>query len=480
MTQDNYSGSPQGRPPEGDSRRSHPEQSLRGPLLLFFVSAILWLLVSSVLGLFTAFDLQFLLGVGQGCEILTYGHLVPAQKNLFIYGWCFNAFFALNLWLLSQLGRFEFRNAWLATLGGLVWNAALTYGIVRLFAGEMNSFSLLEMSGGVGLVLALGFLLAGFWPIVAFARRPTENSFVSQWFVVGATFIFPVIYLLTQWLVYWMPASGTVQALVHSWFVQNVLWLWLGGSALALVYYFLSKVLSQAISNYPLASVAFWTLFLFAGWSAPAALLGSPLPLWVQSTGVVGAVMMFIPILVTGLNFYGTLSTAGGWARAWNSTTLRFIVFGAVAFTAAGILNVVFSTRGLNGLIRFTAFGAGQELLLTYAFVTMVIFGATYFILPRLTGNLWPSAKLVHLHFWATAAAALGSAATALIQGWQTGKSLADASVTSAQLVQSEKDWAIYGTIFAALFLVGHLAFALNAFGMILKSKAPATPGQFD
>ena len=49
MTQDNRSGRPQGRPPEGEARLSRVEASLRGPFLLFFVSAVVWLLAASLL-----------------------------------------------------------------------------------------------------------------------------------------------------------------------------------------------------------------------------------------------------------------------------------------------------------------------------------------------------------------------------------------------------------------------------------------------
>ena len=35
-------------------------------------------------------------------------------------------------------------------------------------------------------------------------------------------------------------------------------------------------------------------------------------------------------------------------------------------------------------------------------------------------------------------------------------------------------------TVSAVLLLVGHVAFALNAFGMILKSSAPASAGRHD
>ena len=226
--------------------------------------------------------------------------------------------------------------------------------------------------------------------------------------------------------------------------------------------------------------MAFWTFFLFAGWTGSASLLGSPIPLWVQSVGVVGAAMLLVPIIITAINFHGTLAVDGGWSRAWNSTTLRFVSFGAVAFTIAGFLNAFFSFRGYNAVVRFTSFGAGQEQLLTYAFASMVIFGAAYFILPRLTGSLWPSAKLVHLHFWATALAAVGSIAAALTVGWQSGKQLADASVPYAKVLAASSGLATASVLFAILFLVGHVAFALNAFGMILKSSAPAAESRHD
>ena len=481
MTQENRSGRPQGRPPEGDARLTRTEAQLRGPFLLFFVSAVVWLLAASVLGVIAALQ-QGSLATGpfRGCELLTYGHVAAAQRNLFVYGWGFNAFFALNLWLLSQLGRFELRNGWLATLGGAVWNLALTYGVIQVFAGNQGGFGLLEFPREVGPVLAVAFLLAGFWPIVAFARRPTGHTFASQWFVVAASFAFPLTYLLAQLIVLWQPASGVVQAVAHSWFVSNLLLLWFGASALAAVYYFLPKVLGRTINGYYLAPVAFWSYVLFAGWTGPAALLGAPVPLWIQSIGVVAGAMLLVPGIITAINFHGTLSTEGGWSRAWNDTTLRFVSFGAVAFTLFGVVNALFGFRGYNATVRFTSFAAGQEQLLTYAFATMVLFGAAYFVLPRLTGALWPSAKLVHVHFWATALGALGALAALLIGGWQEGKQLADASVSLAQVAKVGSAWNAALIVSAILLLVGHVAFALNAFGMILKSSAPASAGRHD
>ena len=109
------------------------ETALRGPFVFFFVAALVWLLAASALGLIAALKLwmpSFL-----NCEWLTYGRVTVVQKNLFIYGWATNALLAVNLWLLSRLTSFEFRNGWIAVFGGLVWNATLIYGVQQIFAG---------------------------------------------------------------------------------------------------------------------------------------------------------------------------------------------------------------------------------------------------------------------------------------------------------------------------------------------------------
>lgn len=452
---------------------SRVDASVSSPVKFFFASALVWLLVSSVLAVITAVKLH-LPGFLNGCEHLTFGRLDAIQRNVFFYGWASNALIGLNLWLLSSLARFEFRNGWMATLGGLIWNLALTAGVATILLDTQNGLELLELPRGVAPAFFAGFLLAALWPAVAFARRPTSQVFVSQWYVLGASFVLPVVYLLTQLMVLWCPTNGVLQALVHSWFLQNFLLLWLGASALAAAYYFIPKELGTTLNGYYLSTVGFWTLFLFAGWTGPASLLGSPLPLWVQSAGVVASVMLLIPLAIVSVNFFGTLFRDSGWSRAWNNTTLRFVAFGVVAYALALALQVVFASRALNAVVRFTSFGSGQQQLLAYGFVSMVVFGAAYHILPRLTGSFWPSAKLIHVHFWCVALAAVGSIVTALAFGWTQGAALA----TKPFAETSQPLAALVGSVCAVLFLIGHVAFAINAFGMLASCSSSADEGR--
>jgi len=443
MSQDSY------RPSFNLSR---VDASVAQPVRLFFASAFLWLILASVLSVITAIQLKDVSFLG-GCSLTTYGRLKALEGNLFAYGWVTNALFGLNLWLMSSLTRFEFKNAWLANVGGVIWNLTLTYGAIQIILGNMNGLSLLEMPKEVAVASFVGFLLAALWPAVAFSRRPTGHVYVSQWYILGSTFVFPIIFALTQLLVLWCPAQGVLQALVHSWFHQNFHLLWFASSAIAAVYYFIPKESGRTVSAYYLSTVGFWTFFLFASWTSPATLLGSPLPLWVQSTGVVAAILMLIPLVILAINFLGTLSWNRGISQSWNNTTLRFVLVAIFALILWGALFATFSTRGLNAVIRFTSFNTGLEHLLTYSFVSFVIFGAAYFILPKVTGISWLSSKLVHLHFWSCAIGTVSLLIITLLGGWQQGSGL-------------RADWP--SVIFpSVLLLIGHIAFGINAFGML-------------
>ena len=441
-------------------RQAHSSPSDTGsalPVRLFFASALGWLMISSVLGLIVSLKLQTPTFMA-GCEWFTYGRLEVLQRNAFTYGWIANAIFGVNLWIMSALARFEFKDSWLAVGGWLGWNLALTLGLGAIFLGHLNGYVLLEMPKEVAPALFISFLFAALWPSVAFIRRPTGHVFVSQWYIIGASFVFPVAFGITQLLVLWYPTSGVLQALIHSWFIQNIQLLWIGASAISATYYFISKESGRTISAYYLATVGFWTYFLFAGWTAPASLLGGPIPVWIQSVGVTTALMMLVPVIILGINFFGTLSYSRGFAYAWNNTTLRFVLVGMVSFVVSSALNIVFSTRSLNAVVRFTDFTVGQQQLVNYGFVSMVFFGAAYYILPRVTGSFWPSAKLVHLHFWSCVIGGLGLALHLLICGYPTVNS----GVMSYYYIPV--------IFFVLLQLVGHLAFAINSCVMLFAS----------
>ena len=82
------------------------------------------------------------------------------------------------------------------------------------------------------------------------------------------------------------------------------------------------------------------------------------------------------------------------------SPTLRFVVFGAIAYTAVSAQGSLEALKGINVITHFTHYTVAHAHLGVYGFFTMIMFGATYYILPRMTGREWASASMIRMHFW--------------------------------------------------------------------------------
>src|SRR5690606_11125492 len=130
--------------------------------------------------------------------------------------------------------------------------------------------------------------------------------YVSQWYVLGALFWFPWLYVVAQLVIFFDPARGTAQALANWWLGHNVLGLWFTPMSLALIYYLLPKIIGKPIYSYYLSVLGFWALAFFYNWAGVHHLIGGPIPSWILSAGIVASVMMVIPVVATGINHHMT------------------------------------------------------------------------------------------------------------------------------------------------------------------------------
>src|SRR5687768_18514548 len=73
-------------------------------LLIPIVSALIWLLISSVFALITSVKLHSPT-VLANCSWLTYGHTRPVANDAFVYGFASQAGLAIALWIPCRLGR---------------------------------------------------------------------------------------------------------------------------------------------------------------------------------------------------------------------------------------------------------------------------------------------------------------------------------------------------------------------------------------
>ena len=261
-------------------------------------------------------------------------------------------------------------------------------------------------------------------------------------------------------MILYLPARGVIQSLTNWWFAHNVLGLWLTPIGLGAAYYFIPKVLGKPIHSYYLSVLGFWSLALFYNWAGVHHLIGGPLPVWLVTAGIVGSVMMVIPVIVTAINHH--LTVVGSFKQVWASPTLRFIVFGAMSYTLASMIGSLMAIRDVNVITHFTHFTVGHAHHGVYAFFAMVMFGSIYFMMPRLLKREWPSAVLIKVHFWGSAVGITVMVVALSIGGWIQGLEMNNPEIAFIDTVRNTIPWLQARSISGFMLTVGHIAFGIN------------------
>lgn len=450
-------------PANNRSEQMEIDASAKWPVLAFLGSALIWLLLGGIMQLAASIQLHQP-GFLADCEWTTHGRLAPAAMNALVYGWGMNAAFAFGLWLMARLSATTLRHGGWLFVAAKFWNIGVTLGIGGILAGWSTSFELLEMPRYVALLLLAAYALVGVWAITTFSIRNTENVYASQWYIFGAAFWFPWLYAVAQVMLVRAPVRGVLQPVVNAWYVHGLYNLWFVPMALAAAYYFLPKLLGKPIRNYYLAGMAFWWVVVSSALAGGSRLIGAPVPVWIPTLGIVANMLLVVGVVVVVLNLFGTLS--GSHAAARNSLTLRFILISLVSFVLAAAMNLALAMRGLAATVQFTMIDGLRDWVTFYGCFSTAMFGAAYFLLPRLTGREWRWGGLIKLHFGATALGALLMIVGLAYAGWHQGHLLNDAGVPFAEVTKSMSFWHAFRTGVLGLLFLGHAAFFINFLAM--------------
>jgi cytochrome c oxidase cbb3-type subunit 1 len=447
--------------------RLRADESSRRPVLLAFWSAIIWLLIGSVFGEVASLKMHFpdwLTGEGW----LTFGRVRPAHLNAMIYGWASIAMLGVSLWIIPRLVHSELRWPRLAQLGIVLWNVGLVIGIIGIFAGRTDGMEWLEMDRYLAVPwLVAGGGLVGLSLLATLARRDVDHLYVSVWYIMAAYLWFPVIYIVGNW-----PTWTGVESAATNWFyAHNVLGLWLTPISLGAVYYFIPKVLGRPIYSYQLSLLGFWALAFFYALVGMHHLIGGPVPEWMITTSIVASILMLIPVVSVAVNHHTTMLGRFGALRY--SPTLRFVVLGAIAYTAVSLQGMFTALRDVNRITHFTHWTVAHAHVGVYSFVTFVMFGSMYYILPRLVGHEWPSARLIRWHFWLVLIGIALYVIMLTIVGVLQGLAMLDPKVPFQQSVEVTLPGLVARSIAGLILTAGHLVFAYHYWWMV-RGRRPA------
>jgi cytochrome c oxidase cbb3-type subunit 1 len=448
-------------------KRSAVDVAVRPVVVWLFLTAVCWLLVATGLGAFAALKLHFPLLLDYAC--MSYGRLAPAAQGALVFGWCSTAALGVASWLLPRLSGGVAPGTTVASLGVVLWNAGVLLGVLANIAGIIRPIDGLEFPLSSFVLMFAGLSLLSAWLFLGLG--PSASGVLSSMFVTGSLLWLGWSLLTGNVLIATKSVSGVVEQIAGAWTASGVLWLWLAPVALGIGYYIVPKVTGRPIFSGSVGHALMWLYFLCAGLLGASRLAGGPVPLWLVSVSASASILLLVPVLGA---VYNLVATARDSDHLQTSPSLRFVLFGCLLLGAATLAAAFGALRTVNYAVRFTLFESGVQSLLLFGSVSMVLFGAIYFIMPRLSGCEWLSSTLISIHFMGSAYGSCMGAAMLLLSGLASGSILNEADSTFSQVIESGSAYYWGNTISFWILLIAYAAFALHFLLVALRIGQPA------
>lgn len=439
--------------------RSAIDRSLRHPVMFFLTSGAAWLAVSIILGIVASAKVhspEFL----ATCSWLTYGRVFPAHMNALIYGWGFQAAFAIIIWMTSRLSRKECIAPGLILTAGHIWNLAISLGIVGILSGHSTGIPWMEFPSFVWPVLSLTYFVIVIWSFIQFRVRPEGHVYISQWYLLAAMVWFPWVFISVNTLVLCLPGHPVMAAGVNAWYKSALMFLFFTPVALGAAYYLAPKVTGRPIHSYSMAKLGFWSLAIIAPWAGMQKLTGAPIPYFLPYVGAAATAMLFVPTIAAAINILKTMTSSP--ETMAGSPSLRFTAAGIVGLIVLGFAAVFLNMPSTLPLSQFSLSGYGFEILAIYGFFTFVMFGAVYFIVPRVTRREWLSRRLITVHFLFSVYGIVTIALVALFGGLQQGAGQEDFTQPWVNAARYANPYAVATTISWCFILFSNIFFFLH------------------
>ncbi len=362
----------------------------------FLLCAIVYLVLGMAFGLVAAL-LMSNPDIIHGIPQLSFSRLRPAHINAILIGWLSMGYVACFFYIVPVLaGR---KGLWSERLGNInlfLWNVTAILGVWSILNGYTEGREYAELNGPFDWMVLVSLLMVGINVYMTIFTGTEKKWYVSLWYFMGALFWFPIVYVIGNRA--FVQFTGLNDAIAGWFYGHNILGMWFTVGGVGILYYLLPRFSGNPLYSHTLSMIGFWTIGMFYAPTGTHHILQSPVPEWLKAIAVISSVFLLIPVLTVLTNFFMTLK--GKWHLAVDHIGMRFSIAAGLAYLLTCMQGPFQATRSINWYLHFSNWVVGHAHMALLGTFTMIVFGASYYIIPKITGRKIYSRPLAVWHFW--------------------------------------------------------------------------------
>lgn len=369
----------------------------------FLLATLLWGVVGMLVGALAALQLAFWPS-NLDTSWLTFGRMRPLHTNAVIFAFSANGFFAGMYYSMQRLLKTRMWSDTLSWIHFWGWQLIIVAAAITIPLGLTQGKEYAELEWPIDIAIAVVWVLMTVNVLMTLKIRRVEHIYVALWFYLGSILTIAMLHVVNSLVI---PVSltksysvfaGVQDGLVQWWYGHNAVGFLLTTPFLGMMYYFLPKASGRPVFSYRLSIIHFWSLVFIYIWTGPHHLLYSSLPEWAQSLGMVFSLMLIAPSWGGMLN--GLLTLNGAWHKVRVDPILKFFVVALTFYGMATLEGPIMSIKSVNLMTHYTDYTIAHVHGGALGWLGGMIFGMTYWLVPRLFGREIYSKSMVNLHFW--------------------------------------------------------------------------------
>jgi cytochrome c oxidase cbb3-type subunit I/II len=369
----------------------------------FLVASFGWGLIGMLVGLLIALQLANPM-FNFGLPITSFGRLRPLHTNAVIFAFVGNAMFMGCYYSTQRLLKARMFSDLLSKLHFWGWQAIILAAALTLPLGITQAKEYAELEWPIDIAIAVVWVIFAVNFVGTLLKRRERHLYVAIWFYIASIVTIAVLHIFNNlsvpagFLKSYSIYAGAQDAFMQWWYGHNAVAFFLTTPFLGLMYYFMPKAAEGPVFSYRLSILHFWSLVFMYIWAGPHHLHYTALPEWASTVGMLFSVMLWAPSWGGMIN--GLLTLRGGWSKVVDDPILKFFVVGVTAYGMSTFEGPMLSVKSVNALAHYTDWIIAHVHTGALGWNGFLVFGITYWLLPRLFQAPLHSKKLAEMHFW--------------------------------------------------------------------------------